>query len=611
MSTVKITALSATTDPASSDILPIVSDPSGSAVTKKVTIENLMKNAAAGSASLPGVAFDGDPDSGVARVGANNVAICTNGTNRLDVGSAGVVDIKLGGSASTPALIFEGDVNTGISHSADTLVFSTAGSSRLDIGSGGVIDIKSGGSSSAPALIFGGDTNTGISHSADTLTFSTAGSSQLTINSSGNAKFGGNGEFAGLVQVTRALETQTAFASLLGNGTDSTFKVTANGHVQARRARSNTIGNVALSIQPSDSTAHYGFRIDQANNDLKIDKVFGTNATLLTLTSTGNAEFGGAASFAGTIDHIAFNTGSNDAAAKGISAYDSGQLIIQGSSGVTSGTQTSLAVYYENTEKFAVKNDGSATFASDIVFIKRVNNTDELFFGYGTTSGIYAGIGGKNNFNSDQTCNLLFYINNSASSRSPEVRMVLDSNGLISNYATGNSTNFKLRNAGSSSSSIFFTECYQGGTGATSGGTVKFAVATNGGISNVQSNNVDLCDEREKKNIVGLETKWDKVKSWELKKFHYNEDADTDDLRYGVIAQQIETVCPEVLADWRKQGAEDAVLDDDGDVVTPAVPEIIRKGVKEQQMMWMAIKALQEAQARIETLEAKVAALES
>jgi len=34
-------------------------------------------------------------------------------------------------------------------------------------------------------------------------------------------------------------------------------------------------------------------------------------------------------------------------------------------------------------------------------------------------------------------------------------------------------------------------------------------------------------------------------------------------------------------------------------------------GVKEQQMYWMAIKALQEAQVRIEALEAKVAALES
>jgi len=140
---------------------------------------------------------------------------------------------------------------------------------------------------------------------------------------------------------------------------------------------------------------------------------------------------------------------------------------------------------------------------------------------------------------------------------------------------------------------------------------LRFQVRSNGGIGNYQANNANLCDEREKKNIISLNTKWDKVKSWELKKFHYNEDADTDDLRYGVIAQQVEVVCPEVLTDWVKQKAKDAVLDEDGNVVEPAKEEILRKGVKEQQMMWMAIKALQEAQERIETLESKVAALEA
>ena len=140
---------------------------------------------------------------------------------------------------------------------------------------------------------------------------------------------------------------------------------------------------------------------------------------------------------------------------------------------------------------------------------------------------------------------------------------------------------------------------------------LKFRFASNGGLYNYQGNDSNLSDQREKKNIVNLDTKWDKVKSWDIKKFHYNEDADDDDLRYGVIAQQVEQHCPEVLTDWVKQPAKDAVLDEDGNVVTPAVAEVTRKGVKEQQMMWMAIKALQEAQTRIETLEAKVAALEA
>ena len=136
--------------------------------------------------------------------------------------------------------------------------------------------------------------------------------------------------------------------------------------------------------------------------------------------------------------------------------------------------------------------------------------------------------------------------------------------------------------------------------------TTRFRFASNGGLYNYSGNNSNLSDEREKKNIVSLDAKWDKVKSWELKKFHYNEDADSDDLRYGVIAQQVEEHCPEVLSEWVKQEAKDAVLDGDGNVVTPAVAEITRKGVKEQQMMWMAVKALQEAQTRIETLETQL-----
>ena len=133
--------------------------------------------------------------------------------------------------------------------------------------------------------------------------------------------------------------------------------------------------------------------------------------------------------------------------------------------------------------------------------------------------------------------------------------------------------------------------------------STRFYVRSDGGIGNFQSNNVDLCDEREKKNIVDLDSTWDCLKNWELKKFHYNEDADDSDLRYGVIAQQIATHCPEVIADWVKQQSKEEILDEDGNVVTPAQDEIVRMGVKEQQMMWMAIKALQEAQTRIETLE--------
>jgi len=120
----------------------------------------------------------------------------------------------------------------------------------------------------------------------------------------------------------------------------------------------------------------------------------------------------------------------------------------------------------------------------------------------------------------------------------------------------------------------------------------KFYVNTDGGISNFSANNVNLSDEREKKNIEALPSQWDCLKHWDLKQFHYNADDDALPKKYGVIAQEIEAHCPEVIDVFN--------VDEDTE----------RKGVKEQQMMWMAIKALQEAMDRIETLETRIAALE-
>ena len=121
----------------------------------------------------------------------------------------------------------------------------------------------------------------------------------------------------------------------------------------------------------------------------------------------------------------------------------------------------------------------------------------------------------------------------------------------------------------------------------------KFYVNANGGIYNYQSNNVNLSDEREKKNIEELGSQWDVLKQWSLKKFHYNADDELENKKYGVIAQDVQAHNPELVTDFMSTEAE------------------TRLAVKEQQMMWMAIKALQEAQTRIETLESRITALES
>jgi hypothetical protein len=130
---------------------------------------------------------------------------------------------------------------------------------------------------------------------------------------------------------------------------------------------------------------------------------------------------------------------------------------------------------------------------------------------------------------------------------------------------------------------------------------VRAQIRSNGGIANYSANNVNLSDRNAKKDIAPAVKTWDCLKEWEIVNFRYKDQPGDTDLNIGVIAQQVAESCPEVITVF--QEAKEATEDQ------PAQEE--RLGVKDQQVMWMAIKALQEAQLRIETLEAKVAALEA
>ena len=89
---------------------------------------------------------------------------------------------------------------------------------------------------------------------------------------------------------------------------------------------------------------------------------------------------------------------------------------------------------------------------------------------------------------------------------------------------------------------------------------------------------------------------WGKIGALEIVTYKYN-DQTHDDVNLGVIAQQVEAVEPV----W---------VDNDGFGETPEGEEPL-KTVYTKDITFAAIKALQEAMARIEQLEAKVAALES
>ena len=79
-----------------------------------------------------------------------------------------------------------------------------------------------------------------------------------------------------------------------------------------------------------------------------------------------------------------------------------------------------------------------------------------------------------------------------------------------------------------------------------------------------------------------------------MRKFRFK-DKPTAPLQIGVVAQELETISPGLVKEVYENG-------NDGNKV---------KAVKYSVLYMKAIKALQEAMAKIETLETKVAALEA
>ena len=120
-----------------------------------------------------------------------------------------------------------------------------------------------------------------------------------------------------------------------------------------------------------------------------------------------------------------------------------------------------------------------------------------------------------------------------------------------------------------------------------------------------------ISDERIKQNIVDAGSQWDDIKNIRVRKYKKKDDVAqygeaNAPLEIGVISQELETVSPGLITEDAPDSSQAAFHSD----FTGDSPENV-KYVKYSILYMKAIKALQEAQTRIETLETKVTALEN
>ena len=152
-------------------------------------------------------------------------------------------------------------------------------------------------------------------------------------------------------------------------------------------------------------------------------------------------------------------------------------------------------------------------------------------------------------------------------------------------------------------------------------GAQHFIVFSSGTAKNSTGTYTSFSDERLKSDIVDAKSQWEDIKALNFKNFIKFDNPDLKQL--GLVAQDVEKTSPNLVFETPpnkfeiKHSSEFGTLYKDGDELPEGkevgdVKEVKSKvkNVKDSILYMKAVKALQEAMARIETLEAKVKALE-
>ena len=133
----------------------------------------------------------------------------------------------------------------------------------------------------------------------------------------------------------------------------------------------------------------------------------------------------------------------------------------------------------------------------------------------------------------------------------------------------------------------------------------KAVIYTNGDFYSRSGTFASFSDESIKQDIKDANSQWDDIKAIKVRNFRLKDEVSADaDYPYhiGVIAQEVEASGMNGLVN---ETLYDTIENEDG-----TKTEVTKKGVKYSILYMKAVKALQEAMTRIETLEAKVKVLE-
>ena len=450
------------------------------------------------------------------------------------------------------------------------------------------------GTAASGGINFGdaGDPQRGViqyQHNGDHMRFVTASAERMRIDSSGRLLIG----------------TTTKGIS---NGDDLT--IATSGHTGLTiRSGTSSQGNIFFSDGTSGTDEYKGYlQYEHTTNAL----LFGTDATeRMRIDSSGNVGINQVPT-----RELSLHSPNNNNALIHFTNDDTGETASDGILVGLDGNEEMIISHQESGKNIKILNGGSERMriASNgkvgigidnpvgRLHLYEATNDPYIYIqrGSGDTTATLGGIFWKNSTNSlglidvqSSDINdgkMRFY---TMGSGTLSERMRISSDGVTDFISTSHVINATTSQAAGGSSHY----CYRGHH---SSGTISFNVWSNGDVQNTNNSYSSISDVKLKENIVDANSQWSDIKALKIRNYNFKPETKHEThTQIGVVAQELETVCPKLVT-------EIPDIDSDGkDLGTTT------KSVNYSVLYMKSIKALQEAIAKIETLETKVAALEA
>ena len=508
--------------------------------------------------------------------------------------STGVTSFSAGTTGFTPSTATSGAVSL-----SGTLATTNGGTGLTSFTNGGIVYASSTSAlATGSALTFSG-TTLGLSSADSRFTLTSTGSGQTVgISIKGGA---GGGDTFNFIESLNNDNTQAWYLGSNGTSNVLAFKVAGS---EAMRLTSTSL-YTASTINVGIGTSSIDERLCVVNT--------GTYAAVRVSNGTNSSYFGYANAdtnynaFAKAGDAIirGFNGVSiaGGGGAGGMRLDSSGnlgigtttpvyKLDVRGtiSSGLNYGgvlaiydTLTSSRVGYVSTDAQTTGNNdtnlaivadqvgkGIKFFTNNSATVKAyLDSSGNLLVGAGITSsinGTFCPIQGQNN-----TANQVAYFRNTNA----------NPYGTIVNYSAASPNNTGNE----------FVYC-------TDSTTNRFGVRSNGGVANYSANDVNLSDRREKTNFAPAKSYLDVICAIPVQTFNYIDQNLEEDagLTLGVVAQDVQAVAPEMVMESNWGTKEEPKM---------------RLSIYQTDLQYALMKCIQEQQAIITQLTARITALEA